>query len=489
MPVTLAPVLPDADLTTTLLKVTMAWQSWQSTAPVLAGWHRLEGTELGLAATQLREGIYVNANGEAIVAAATFRGHRTLTIGFRGTNDAEDWRQDFQNVNQHYDLFAPLVAAVKSAVTRGEFDLVLVTGHSLGGAMTQMFMADYTGIAPAYALTTGAPGFLQDAPVADARIINYQVTDDPIVYLADNRALVGQILGGPLGLLVVPQLTTLLSQSFGIPSSTFTDSIPLMTRDYYDRGTHVMLAVPGHPATPPSSPLALITTYNSTAHEFPAYLAGIALTNQNPFDLAIGSRGTAGHNALFGTTGADTIDGGAGADTLYLHVTRASATVTSGSGGLTRVASPESGSDTLTSVERLAFTDKRLAFDLGADAAAGKTARVIGAAFDAPALQAHPNWVGTGLQLFDQGMSLVDACQVVVRLMGSPSNAAFVDTVFSNVVGRAPSAAEQQQYAGLLTGSGGTMSQAELLQLAASTDANAANIGLVGLQTTGLEFV
>lgn len=489
MPVTSAPVLPVADLTTTLLKVTMAWASWQSTAPVLAGWHRVEGTELGLTATQLRDGIYTNANGEAIVATATYQGHRTLTIGFRGTNDAEDWRQDFQNINQHYELFAPLVAAVKSAVARGEFDLVLVTGHSLGGAMTQMFMADYKGIAPAFALTTGAPGFLQDAPVADARVINYQVPDDPVVYLADNRAQVGLILGGPLGLLVVPQLTTLLSQSFGIPSSTFTDSIPLMTRDYYDRGTHVMLTVPGHPSTPPSSPLALVTAYNPAAHEFPAYLAGIALTNQNPFDLAVGSRGTAGHDALFGTTGADTIDGGAGADTLYLHVTRASATLTAGSGGLTRVASSESGSDALTSVERLAFTDKRLAFDLAIDAAAGKTARVIGAAFDAPALQAHPNWVGTGLQLFDQGMSLVDACGVVVRLMGNLSNDAFVNSVFSNVVGRAPTETERMQYTNLLTGSGGTMSQAELLQLAANTDLNAVNIGLVGLQAGGLEFV
>lgn len=489
MPVTTAPAIPNADLTATLLKVTMAWESWQSTAPTLAGWHRLEASELGLASTQLRDGVYANANAEAIVATATYKGLRTLSIGFRGTNDPEDWKQDFQNINQHYDLFAPLVTAVKSTVARGEFDLVLVTGHSLGGAMTQMFMADYKGIAPAYAITTGAPGFLQDAPVADARVINYQVTDDPIVYLADNRAQVGQILGGPLGLLVVPQLAGLLSQSFGIPVATFTNSIPFLTRDYYDRGTRVMLTVPGHPDAPPSSPLALVSSYNATAHEFPAYLTGIALTNQNPFDLSVGSRGTAGNDALFGTTGSDTIDGGAGADTLYLHVTRASATVTAGSGGLTRVASAESGSDTLIGVERIAFSDKRVAFDLGLDGAAGKTARVIGAAFDAPALQAHPNWVTSGLQLFDQGMSLVEACRLVVGLMGNPANDAFVNSVFSNVVGRAPSDAERQYYTSLLTGSGGAMSQAELLQLAANTDINAVNIGLVGLQATGLEYI
>ena len=68
------------------------------------------------------------------------------------------------------------------------------------------------------------------------------------------------------------------------------------------------------------------------------------------------------------------------------------------------------------------------------------------------------------------------------------SDTAFVNTVYENVVGAAPSPAELEFFVGLLAGSGGTMSQGQLLALAASTDANALNIDLVGLQQSGVEF-
>jgi len=48
---------------------------------------------------------------------------------------------------------------------------------------------------------------------------------------------------------------------------------------------------------------------------------------------------------------------------------------------------------------------------------------------------------------------------------------------------------ERDFYVGLLVGSGGTMTQAELLVLAANADVNAQNINLVGLQQTGVEFI
>jgi hypothetical protein len=489
MPVTNAPVLSgDPNLTSVLLKVTMAWESWQSTRPSLPGWHLVSGSELGMSPAQLANGVYANANAEAIVAAATFNGLRTLAVGFRGTNDNEDWKHDFQNINQHYDLFAPLVTALNAAAARGEFDLVLATGHSLGGGMTQMFMANYAGIAPAYAITTGSPGYLQQQPVADARIINYQIADDPIVFLGDNRALVGQTLAGPFGAALSGTLASTLSASFGFPPSLFTDSIPFLTQNYHDRGTNVVLKVPGHPDTAPTSLLSFVSSYNAKAHEFPAYIAGIGMTNGNPFDLAAGKRGTAGNDALFGTTGADVIDGGAGFDTLYLHVKRDQAVITTGPAGPTSVASAESGTDTLVSVERLVFTDKRLAFDLGLAQSAGKAARLIGAAFDGPAVQQHPDWMGIGLELFDSGTSLLEACKLVIGLMGNPSNEAFVSTVYNNVVGMPPAAAEQLHFVGMLAGSGGSMSQAELLQLAATIDVNEVNIGLVGLQNTGVVF-
>jgi serralysin len=80
-------------------------------------------------------------------------------------------------------------------------------------------------------------------------------------------------------------------------------------------------------------------------------------------------------------------------------------------------------------------------------------------------------------------------CQLVIGVMGNPSNEAFVNTVYQNVVGVPPSAEVRDFYVGLLQGSGGTMTQADLLQLAANDDANAVHINLVGLQETGVEFV
>jgi len=56
-------------------------------------------------------------------------------------------------------------------------------------------------------------------------------------------------------------------------------------------------------------------------------------------------------------------------------------------------------------------------------------------------------------------------------------------------VGSAPSAAQRDHYLGMLLGSGGGMTQAELLMFAANHDVNAINIDLVGLQATGVEFV
>ena len=86
-------------------------------------------------------------------------------------------------------------------------------------------------------------------------------------------------------------------------------------------------------------------------------------------------------------------------------------------------------------------------------------------------------------------MSMLQVCQLVIGVMGNPGNEAFVNTVYQNVVGVPPSAAERDSYVALLQGSGGTMTQADLLQLAADADANAVHINLVGLQQSGVEFI
>ncbi len=56
-------------------------------------------------------------------------------------------------------------------------------------------------------------------------------------------------------------------------------------------------------------------------------------------------------------------------------------------------------------------------------------------------------------------------------------------------MGALHSAANRDLYVGLLQCSGGTMTQAGLLMLAANAELNAVNINLVGLQQSGVEFV
>ena len=64
-----------------------------------------------------------------------------------------------------------------------------------------------------------------------------------------------------------------------------------------------------------------------------------------------------------------------------------------------------------------------------------------------------------------------------------------MNTVYRNVVGNAPSDAERDFYVGLLQGSDSTMTQADLLAVAANAPVNEGNISLVGLQQSGVEFL
>ena len=198
--------------------------------------------------------------------------------------------------------------------------------------------------------------------------------------------------------------------------------------------------------------------------------------------------GGGGNDTLTGAAGNDTLDGGAGgADMSIYSSNRSDYSIVITASGFT-VSGPD-GNDTLSGIERFHFSDTHLAFDLGSGQAAGNSVRIIGAAFDAPSIAAHPDWVTVGLNLFDSGMTMQQVCQLVIGVMGNPTNEAFVTTVYQNVVGSPPPPAEHEFFVGLLTGSGGRMTQAELLEIAANADINEQNIDLVGLQQTGVDYI
>lgn len=194
----------------------------------------------------------------------------------------------------------------------------------------------------------------------------------------------------------------------------------------------------------------------------------------------------AGNDTLNGLEGDDVMDGGQGIDTAIFSSAFENYS-TSRLIPTFSIAGPD-GNDTLTNVERLQFADKSIAIDLDEGQSANNTARLIGAAFDGDTIQARPDYVGIGLKLFDVGQNMFDVAQLALSAMGNLTNEAFVDTVYLNVVGTAPLQVDRDFYIGLLEGSGGAFSQAQLLEIAASSEANAANIDLVGLQQSGIEY-
>ncbi|SEQ37115.1 calcium-binding protein [Nitrosomonas ureae] len=190
-----------------------------------------------------------------------------------------------------------------------------------------------------------------------------------------------------------------------------------------------------------------------------------------------------GQDIINGDLGDDALDGGSGIDTAVFSASFNVYEIISKS-----TVSGYFGNDLLISIERLQFSDKNLAIDLDVGQSANNTVRIIGAAFGAFTIHEHPEYVTIGLDLFDSGKSVLQATQLAIDAMGNLSNDDFVDTVFFNVVGASASVTEHDFYVSLLEGSGGSFTQAQLLDMAAMTELNADSINLIGLQQTGVEF-
>ncbi len=197
--------------------------------------------------------------------------------------------------------------------------------------------------------------------------------------------------------------------------------------------------------------------------------------------------GGAGNDTLNGGAGNDTMDGGAGTDVAAFSVARASYVITRAGATITvQDNSGNDGTDTLTNVERLKFSDFCVALDVSGYA--GTTAKILGAVFGKAAV-ANKEYAGIGLQLLDGGMSYLDLMQLALnaKLGAGASNTAVVNLLYTNVVGSPPPADQLAFYQGLLDS--GAYTRASLGVLAADTVLNTANVNLVGLAASGLEYL
>jgi len=203
--------------------------------------------------------------------------------------------------------------------------------------------------------------------------------------------------------------------------------------------------------------------------------------------------GNGGNDSLNGGTGNDTLDGGANTDIAIFSSTRANATLTKTASGWT-VSSAADGTDTLTNIERLQFADKKIALDITPDGNAGKALEFIGMlAFNKVTDKAI---VGEIVSYFDQLPNMQDICQLVVNAGltkalagGDGSNAALAKLVFRNVVGHEASAADVDSLISYMDGRNASMTQTDFLTAIAGIELNQQHIGLVGLQSTGVEYI
>lgn len=190
-----------------------------------------------LSASGLTNGTFANQNAYGAAVTGSFGNQSVVVLSFRGSDDRQDWLNNLRNINADYDKLAPLVSAVDTYAAQHDATVV-VTGHSLGGALTQVFMANHpdTGDVLYQAATFGSPGALISA-TADDRIVNYEIADDPVPYLGAYRAQIGQTASADP--IYAGTVSVALSTAIGdgVTPQDIAASIPSLTTNYVNRGT------------------------------------------------------------------------------------------------------------------------------------------------------------------------------------------------------------------------------------------------------------
>jgi hypothetical protein len=210
------------------------------------------------------------------------------------------------------------------------------------------------------------------------------------------------------------------------------------------------------------------------------------LVEQTTAKLSLQVQGTASNDHFLNTDASETIDGSFGVDTFLVGKNYAANEILKSSNIIQfEYADSSEASDTLTNVERLQFNDLSIAYDVSGSA--GTTAKLLGATFGKASI-ANKYLVGIGLHMLDGGISYSDLMGTVINaiLGSSASNAAAVDLLYTNVVGAAPSVNDLAFFTDWLDK--GIYTKASFGVLAADTELNIVNVGLVGLASTGLEY-
>ena len=304
----------------------------------------------------LKDGLYTNENAAALVG----RSADAIFLSFRGTNDAatdglfdgldgdtpdkEHWF-GFDGMNDHYALFQPLLTALQAYVLRvngndgdttNDIKTIYVSGHSLGAAMVQAFLEQWSannfsaqwGGIEAEGVTFANPGYGVDVFNEDTQLSNFWSVRDPILTASffqnndgDATTIVHNLFDGPFGV------------GGNIDSNSSIHSMALYNnfiRCLQKNGLYLddlSIAVPGGPRF--SHIIANVKVINEDkqlyeiggqADKGSRALAGSATLIFN--EILLGEAGDDrldgynGEDMLFGGADWDILDGGFGNDTL-----------------------------------------------------------------------------------------------------------------------------------------------------------------------------
>ena len=200
-----------------------------------------------------------------------------------------------------------------------------------------------------------------------------------------------------------------------------------------------------------------------------------------------------------GGPGDETFTGGPATDTVQYGGSLANYQVSkSASGFIVRDAAGNGGSDAVMSIERLKFSDRGIALDVGASQPAGQTQLLLGAVLGRNLLATKQPLIGTVINLFDTGQYTMQVLAGAIMrlpiwgLLANGGNEAASNTQIANyllttVNGVAPDAAALAAGVNALNSETGA-SQGNFLRDLAESSANQAQVGLAGLATTGLVF-
>lgn len=198
--------------------------------------------------------------------------------------------------------------------------------------------------------------------------------------------------------------------------------------------------------------------------------------------------GNAQDNVITFMGGNDIVDGGAGRDALQIWRLSSDFKISKNtSSGYWNVGSINNtlGLVELQNMERVYFQSSSWALDVGETENAGIAAKILGAVFGKDAVS-NKQYLGVGLSFLDAGWNYDKLAGLALDAAGAKTNDQVVSLLWKNVVGTTASAADKAPFIAMLQNG---MAPGALAHMAADLSINTANINLVGLMQSGIEYI